>query len=133
MKTTTKAAIITSYSADYTTKVQHAQREADGQWFRRRQERGLGGYRWTAWTATPCGPDHARPSGLTARLPAVGATRAAPVRRGWLLLVDGIVERVAHSEAELARRVACMGIPDRVTTEGPMPREDAYARLHATA
>lgn len=67
MTTTT---ILTGYSMDYTFQIHYAQR-ADGQWFKRIQDRHPRfGYRWTAWRAA-CEPDLSRfrPSTLKARLP----------------------------------------------------------------
>lgn len=67
MKTTT-AAILESFTSDYTTIVHHAQR-SDGQWFVRYQERSIYGYRWTAWRTTGGSPDNGRDTGRKARLP----------------------------------------------------------------
>lgn len=64
----TAATILESFTADYTTITHYAQR-ADGQWFVRYQERSPWGRRWTAWRATPCGPDRGRDTGRKARLP----------------------------------------------------------------
>lgn len=67
MKTTT-AAVLESFTADYTTIVHYAKR-SDGQWFVRRQERSIYGRRWTAWRETSSGPEHGRQTGRKARLP----------------------------------------------------------------
>lgn len=40
--------IFESHTASF-SRVQFSQR-GDGQWFRRRQDKGPWGYRWTAWT-----------------------------------------------------------------------------------
>jgi hypothetical protein len=62
-------AILDSHSMDFTMRIQHAMR-ADGQWFRRLQERHPRyGYRWTKWTPVPAPATVAPDSGFTARLP----------------------------------------------------------------
>jgi hypothetical protein len=62
--------IYRSYSMDYTSQREHAQR-ADGQWFTRRQSRGRYGYRWSAWEMTTGKPEQAYvdPYAGKARLP----------------------------------------------------------------
>ena len=61
--------ILGSYSADYTSQVEHA-RNAAGQWFRRSQYRDPRyGYKWTRWALSPAPPETAMPTGRKARLP----------------------------------------------------------------
>ena len=43
--------VLTSYTSDYTGRIEHAQR-TDGQWFRRRQYQDPRyGNKWSAWTS----------------------------------------------------------------------------------
>lgn len=45
-----------SYSMDYTSRIEHAQR-VDGIWFKRSQYRDPRyGYKWTSWRKTSVGP-----------------------------------------------------------------------------
>lgn len=63
------AAILETYSADYTTKIHYAQR-ADGQWFTRIQRRDPRfGHKWGAWRPVPAGPERGTSTGQRARLP----------------------------------------------------------------
>ena len=55
--------VFRSYSMDYSSQIEHAQR-ADGQWFTRSQYRDPRyGYKWTAWRETTFLPERASPDG----------------------------------------------------------------------
>jgi hypothetical protein len=62
--------VFESFTMDYTSSIEHAQR-ADGQWFTRSQYRDPRyGYKWTAWRKTTFLPERARPNGKrNVRLP----------------------------------------------------------------
>ena len=62
--------ILRSYSMDFTTQIEHAQRTADGAWFRRYRDARYG-YKWSRWTRTTA-PEPERflsETGKSARLP----------------------------------------------------------------
>lgn len=62
--------IFRSFTMDYTSQIEHAQRE-DGQWFSRSQYRDPRyGYKWTPWRTAGFLPERASPDGeRNVRLP----------------------------------------------------------------
>lgn len=61
--------VIETHTADFTARIQHAQR-ADGQWFKRMQRRDPRyGYTWSAWSAVPKAPEGGRKMKASVRLP----------------------------------------------------------------
>lgn len=61
--------VIRTFSMDFTSQREHAQRE-DGQWFTRSQYRDPRyGYKWSAWKPTSAAPANGHPEDRKVRLP----------------------------------------------------------------
>jgi hypothetical protein len=64
--------ILSSYTMDYTSQIEHAMR-ADGVWFTRSQYRcPRYGYKWTAWRIASAPSGYTSQTGRSARLPKGG-------------------------------------------------------------
>ena len=107
--------IFESFTADFTAKIEYT--EAHGQWWKRVQERGPQGYRWSAWRPSAA-PSNASPTTRLVRIHAPDAApKAAPRTTKRPYFVAGPAAAGEHYYVVTAYSGAYMGRINAVSSE----------------